>query len=630
MSTWFNNLSIKYKISMIVGIIVIALVFVGFVSSYLISTMTATTVLVSIERTHSQENHMVVRSLYDYLQSKDKKYLEEYAQHLNKAYEYTHGLANLKQGLEKQPIRLLARSFTQTYDELNDEELAYTVISRINLFLSFGSTHFKNLLLHAKQSMAEEESFRKQIDSLIKSDNFSDAELIQRIKDYSKQMSDYSRHFAYLSQDISNYVHKWILIIFAIIVIIIIGVSAIASFLISRAIVKPIDIVTNKLKKVSKGDLTQNFVNKYTDEMGRLSDYVHEVVSYMNIMIMQINDLANEVSQTAKGISNSIHTTSTEINEMNQLTHSERENYQEFKVLIDEANTTITDTLDYLGAVTENIREQAKIVDRSSRGIETMVNSIAKINETSQRASQISENLRQATKDGEDAIRSVVKADQEIGQSSAQISEIIGVISSIAEQTNLLAMNAAIEAAHAGEYGTGFSVVADEIRKLAENSHHSATQVTEILNEVTEKIDHSVILGEQALAGLNRILEDVELTTEFNGEIFTSLNDQANRADEVLKLIESLIKVTENVKAETFSQRSRSKTISDTLAKIKKSSETITQAMDKQVTKSEKVSNELNGINLATEKNLEVSDKLLKLVRNFHTDSDQHLQIKEQ
>lgn len=629
MSTWFNNLSIQYKISMIVGVIVVALVFVGFVSSYLMSTMTATTVLVSIERSHSQQNHMVVQSLYNYLQTKDKKYLDDYTKHLNRAYQYSYDLANLEKHLTRQSVSQLAKSFSQTYDEIKSEEMAYTVISRINLFLSFGSDHFGNLLKHAKKSMDEEEIFRKSMNSIFKNNGAGEEEFILTVKKYSTKMNEYSKQFAYLSQNISDYVHRWILIIFAVIVVIIIGATTLASYLISRAIVKPINIVANKLKKVSTGDLTQNFVNRYTDEMGQLSDYLHEVVSYMNIMIMQINELSNEVSETAKGISSSIHTTSSEINEMNQLTHTERENYKEFKVLIDEANTTITDTLSYLGKVTENIREQSKIVDRSSRGIETMVASITKINDTSQRANEITENLVQATKDGEEAIRSVVKADQEIGRSSAQISEIIGVISSIAEQTNLLAMNAAIEAAHAGEYGAGFSVVADEIRKLAENSHQSATQVTEILSEVTNNIDHSVILGEQALTGLNRILEDVNLTTEINGEIFAALNNQAAKADEVLKLIDSLLKVTENVKQETFSQRSRSKTIFDTLEKIKKSSESITMSMDKQVSKSEKVSEELNGINEATEKNLQVSDKLLRLVRNFQTEDNNDVQIKE-
>ncbi len=131
---------------------------------------------------------------------------------------------------------------------------------------------------------------------------------------------------------------------------------------------------------------------------------------------------------------------------------------------------------------------------------------------------------------------------------SALIVDANKMIAAIASQTNLLAMNAAIEAAHAGESGAGFSVVADEIRKLAEKSASQSRDMSQRLREVREAIDQAVSASAEADRGFDEVSRRIETVYNYQEEIRTALNEQNSGSKQVLDGIMNINGVTANVK----------------------------------------------------------------------------------
>ena len=142
--------------------------------------------------------------------------------------------------------------------------------------------------------------------------------------------------------------------------------------------------------------------------------------------------------------------------------------------------------------------------------------------------------------DGQLALQKSIDSINAIQASSKQVAEIVGVISDIANQTNLLAFNAAIEAARAGEHGVGFSVVAAEVRKLAERSSQAAQKITRLIEESTSQVGHGAAVSQQAAQSFEGIIRSVSRTGERVNAIACATDDQRRMAAEVSTLIEDL------------------------------------------------------------------------------------------
>jgi methyl-accepting chemotaxis protein len=325
--------------------------------------------------------------------------------------------------------------------------------------------------------------------------------------------------------------------------VVIIGISiaafvigiAIAIF-ISRVISKPVQLVSRAAEEVANGNLAVEKINvKNKDEIG-------ELAASFNAMTTNLRDLIFQVSSTSEQVASSA---------------------EEMMASADQTNAATNQVATAIQEVASGAELQGKNTEESSRAVGEMSVGIQKVAETTSTVAESASDTTRQAQYGHEALAKVINQMKSINQTtnetntvikdldkkSAEIGKIIEVITGIADQTNLLALNAAIEAARAGEHGKGFAVVADEVRKLAELSRQSAKQISGLI-EVIQKDTHSVVQmmnkGTVEIETGTQLVEDTGKT--FN-EILKSIENVSSEIQEVSAISEEMSASVQQVNA---------------------------------------------------------------------------------
>ena len=316
------------------------------------------------------------------------------------------------------------------------------------------------------------------------------------------------------------------IVVIAIVVLLAYGTLLVAN--ISKSLRRVIDMVKDIAE--GEGDLTKRLNIRSEDEIGELArwfdlfmDKLHQVMASVASNAEQIatasEEMSSGASQTAAGAD-------TQKDQTNQVATA----MQEMASTVTEVSDNSTKAQDAAKQAAETAREGGKIVD------ETLVNMKAIADSVGQTAKKI----------------------EALGKSSDQIGKIIGVIDDIADQTNLLALNAAIEAARAGEQGRGFAVVADEVRKLAERTTKATKEIAQMISQVqdethkavedmhagTKRVELGVQVTEKAGGSLQQIINMSERVGEMITHIATAATEQSSATEQVNDNVEQIAKIT--------------------------------------------------------------------------------------
>ncbi len=335
-----------------------------------------------------------------------------------------------------------------------------------------------------------------------------------------------------------------------IVIITAIALSIVIAIVGANAIVRPIQMLVEHMEKVTNGDLTMNELTvKNKDEIGKLVKQFNEMVSGLRRIITVIVRTSEEVAATSQEMAASTEQVTTASSEVSNSTHQVAKDAESGSQSVLETSQALLE-LSSLIQIAKNKATSAELNSKTTlataeEGKETVLEVVSRMN-----------NIKAKTLETEELITGLNKYTKEI-------TLITETISQIANQTNLLALNAAIEAARAGEAGKGFAVVADEVRKLAEQSNKSAAEVAEIILKVIEstkatvaatnqsrtEVDEGVAVVSKAGDALAKIMDAVQSTVENVSEIVNVTDEEVATSDKIVSLIDNLASFIENTAA---------------------------------------------------------------------------------
>ncbi|MDP4086382.1 MAG: methyl-accepting chemotaxis protein [Bacillota bacterium] len=323
------------------------------------------------------------------------------------------------------------------------------------------------------------------------------------------------------------------LLLFSILALLVGGVIA---FFIGRNISNPVKRIATAAEKIASGDLSQEEIRvKTKDEIGDLAHSFNDMAGNLREVLTQINKSAEQVAAASQ----ELYATTEQTTQAS-----------------DHISSAIQEVASGAEVQVTNSKESANAMEEVAVGTQKIAESASTVRDSAQEASVLSER-------GNDSINRAIhqmntieneteKMMSEIGllkERSLEIGKIIEVITGISDQTNLLALNAAIEAARAGEHGKGFAVVADEVRKLAEQSRLSAGQIVELINQIqkdTENVNQNMVENSKEVAlGKSFISE----TGEIFGQITKAVSKVNGEIQEVSAASEQISANTQQVAA---------------------------------------------------------------------------------
>ena len=303
------------------------------------------------------------------------------------------------------------------------------------------------------------------------------------------------------------------------------------AYLITRAITSPINHAVAIASEVASGNLSVRIDNNRTDEIGRLMAALATMVSGLRELVRSIESGASNIAASAEELSTVTSQTSDGI-------HRQKHETDQVAAAMNQMTATVSEiarNAEQAFAIASDAANQATEGEHEVRETVSQVNGLAK--EVSQ-SMEIIQGLQTET---------------------ANIGTVLDVIKSVAEQTNLLALNAAIEAARAGEQGRGFAVVADEVRSLAQRTQSSAQEIEALVTSLQSSAENSVSAMESSAtlasdtlkratatgASIARITGAVEEIKQYNSQIATASEQQTSVAEEINQNITSIRDVTD-------------------------------------------------------------------------------------
>jgi methyl-accepting chemotaxis protein len=322
----------------------------------------------------------------------------------------------------------------------------------------------------------------------------------------------------------------------AIVVVMLLIASLTTVYLLSRRLViNPVNEISESLNAIAAGggDLTRRLPTDSGDEVAALAHNFNRVMEQIGSIIKNVivvtEKVRNNVRVVAGATDSTVSSTGQQLKEIEQIAAA-----------LQELSHSADEVARHAGATAERTRETARFAEQGSQVVTSSRDTVTRLT---------------------DQIRGTAEKISTLKHSSENIGSVMAVIRSIAEQTNLLALNAAIEAARAGEQGRGFAVVADEVRSLAQKTQSSTEEIGSIIvqlqraaDEAHQAMNTSIASVQETLEtstkveeSLNRIRTNIDTINEMNHQIATASDEQSSVANEVSKNISAIHTLSERV-----------------------------------------------------------------------------------
>ncbi|MBR0486769.1 MAG: methyl-accepting chemotaxis protein [Treponema sp.] len=373
--------------------------------------------------------------------------------------------------------------------------------------------------------------------------------------------------------------------------------------IISMGIVKPIKRVVAILKDISEGggDLTRSIEVNSADEIGLMAQYFNETFSKIRNLVSIVQTQSQNLGNCGSNLASNMTETAAAINQISANIKSIQNQTINQSASVSETSSTMEQISAGIDRLNSLIKEQSASINDSSTEIGKLIRHIEESTETLTKNNENIMHLSDTSEQGKIALQQITGAIEEVQVESQGLREISAVIQSIAEETNLLAMNAAIEAAHAGESGKGFAVVAAEVRKLAESSTKQTKTIEAALQKITVSIEDVTKHAQEVVEKFRLIEKEVGVVSKQESTILKTMEEQTANSRKVMDSIGIINDITKKVQQSSFEMLEGSRQITKEAQNMNVITQEISGGMTEMATGADQITEAVATVNELTE-----------------------------
>lgn len=408
--------------------------------------------------------------------------------------------------------------------------------------------------------------------------------------------------------------------LYGLLVLVAVTMSLIVMDSMMNSIKLQIDYVSSTIRGIIKGETSLKervYIGTYND-LGFMTGYVNLLLNYIESLASTVQSTGDKVFNSSNEIAKAGQNTLITVIDLKKQSEFVSQIASNQIETVDHAEQDLQILTDSISSISKEVDGQSAFINETSDSVEKFAQSVNSVRSMTEKAKNVTAELVDATSQGAEATEAAMKAMEAINEANTKVIEGVSLISRIASQTNLLAMNAAIEAAHAGEHGRGFAVVANEVRSLSETSTTQSKVIRSYVQGMSDTVGLGIETSTRVRSALELISKGIERSNDITSDIATAMVSQASDSSSIVGALSALTETSQIIKSQTENQASANMALRNTMDTLNKLSDEISMYVNQQLKSVVNTDHHVQHINDVTQDSLALVVELREIVAKFN------------